>query len=263
MLSVTGLFAQQSYSIEDALRRNLVSITINGASIDKSKSGVSSHYGDCLQAQITNKTNTAFIIDIESGRLFPSFDTLVQTMLLTKSVKVKVEPKKSRRIKLFAMCSQKGKNSPSINSKFRVGQMAHDGLVALARFLEKRNCQNSLGQNAVWAITDDYDFRISKDETDLGKELYAFVLRIKSTLNTVSQTTKIQFDSEFKKQGLVSIKVFDSEGKIVKTLAQDIKSQLGYNKFEYWLNDVDFQEGKYKVILFFNGVAYAQREFEF
>ena len=263
LLPFSSLLAQQTYSIDDAIRKNLVSVIITGVKSDLSKSEGSTHYKDCLMAQIVNKTNAALVIDFETGRLLPSFDTSVQTMLLTNRAKVLVQPGKSRKVRLFAMCSQKHKGAPNEKKSFRIGTMAHDGLVALAKFIEKKGYQNQTGQNAVWAITDNNDITDMSKGSIMEKELFAFVQKVKNIGTIPNQTFKVQFIKDFNQQGFISVKVFNDKGIMVKTLAQDKTSSIGQNMFEFWVNDNELGKGKYKAVLFINGVANEQRDFEF
>lgn len=257
--------ANQNYSIDEAIKRNLVTLKISGAADKSIPEGHSTHYGACISVSIKNNTSQTFSVSFESGRLLDCHDSSVQTMLLTKSSKIILSPNKTTQNRLFAMCSQKNKAAPSSDKMFRVGKMAKESLVGLAQLIEKKNYQNSSAQSAVWAITDNKPIENMKNGSAMEKELYGYVSKVKKLESNViaTQTAKVSFTPNFNEASSVSIKVFDSQGKIVKTLLRTTQVNSGENSFVYWLDDSEFAKGKYKVVLFQNGIAKMEEEFSF
>jgi len=259
------VFANQNYSIDEAIKRNLVTLKISGVANKNVAEGHSTHYGACISVNIKNNTSQTFSVSFESGRLLDCHDSSVQTMLLTKSSKILLQPNKTSQNRLFAMCSQKNKAAPSAENKFRVGKMAKQSLLGLAQLIEKKNYQNSSAQNAVWAITDNKPIDNMKNGNAMEKELYGYVSKVKKLESNViaTQTTKINFSFNSSEASSITIKVFNSDGQIVKTLLKTTQVSVGENNFVYWLDDAEFAKGKYKVVLFQNGIARMEEEFSF
>jgi hypothetical protein len=255
-------FGANIYSLKEAIARKLVVITISGIGPQNNKS---SHFGDCLEASIRNVSSIPLHIELESGTLLPSFDSTYQTMLVTKSVKCEIGPKKTVVQHLFAMCSQMEKKSPAKNTRFLVGEMAENKLAKLAKLIEEKNLQNVKGQHAVWAVTNGLMLTSKNYTTDAEKGVLRYVQRntLQKQKSEVQETIKITFQTHFHHAGNISVKIVDAKGNHYKTLISNKPIQAGKQSLDFWLSDIDFESGRYQAILFFDGIAVLEDHFYF
>jgi hypothetical protein len=75
-------------------------------------------------------------------------------MLVTHNAVFPLYPGQTYSTRFYAMCAQLHNKAPSIETTFRIGEMADSNLLNLANYLNDNYIQNMLGQHAVWAITD-------------------------------------------------------------------------------------------------------------
>lgn len=255
----------QTISLEEAIKRNIITYRIEGLSGDEIPQGSSSHYGKCLKTTIQNHTASAVAIKIESGRFLQPLDTNVQRMLVTKTSIIRIEPKKTTTQKLFAMCSQSSKASPSKNNRFKNGKIADAPLLKLAKIIEKNNYQNSIAQDAVWAIANGKDIGFKNPKNQAEREIFAHVnntMKSKNVDTYNGMTLKLGFELQLQKTAEISIKVFDEYGKFLKTLRPTAAYTEGNHAFEFWIRETDFMPGKYQAILFVDGRSVNKQDFE-
>jgi hypothetical protein len=271
LLMITALFfsslsvLSQAISLEEAIKRNIITYSIEGLSGDDIPQGSSSHYGKCLTTTIRNHSASAVAIKIESGRFLQPQDTNVQRMLITKTSIIRIEPKKSTTQKLYAMCSQSSKASPSKNNRFKNGKLADAPLLKLAKIIEKNNYHNSTGQDAVWAIANGKDMGYKKAKNQAEREIFGHVQNTFKSKNVDTyngMTLKIGFEIQLQKTSEISIKIFDEFGKCLKTLRPSASYTQGNHDFEFWIRETDFIPGKYKAVLFVDGRSVNKQDFE-
>jgi hypothetical protein len=57
------------------------------------------------------------------------------------------------------MCGQLHDDLPFVQSDYNFGGMADRNVVKLAKYLDEKYLQNMVGQHALWAYTDNADFK--------------------------------------------------------------------------------------------------------
>lgn len=249
-----------TYSLKEAINRKLISVSITGSQPNANRSR---HYGDCMETTIKNLSNYPFQLELQTGTLLPGLDSNYQTMLVTKNTLFDMPAKSTVKKQVFAMCSQMRKKSPSTEAKFTVGEMANDKLKKLAHMIEHHNLQNSKGQNAVWALTDGLALAPKSYNTSAEKMIFSYASIHSKNNNIVQETVKITFENHFQKAGKISVKIIDANGNHFKTIVANQPVSSGSQTLNFWLSNNDFPKGKYKAILFFDGMAVVQENFVF
>ena len=112
------------------------------------------YYGRCMQLQLKNPGDDTLRISIPEGLLLISEDSTVQDMLVTQALEAILYPGKTKSYRLYAMCSEIHDKMPASFTKYKAGKMGDANLVAIAHVINKHFMQNMIGQNAVWAYTD-------------------------------------------------------------------------------------------------------------
>lgn len=181
-------------SIIEAIDRGMLELKIIGA-YDPSifyemvdKDGV--HYGKCMAIILKSKIDTLVLLRLDCGiQLFP-IDTSVQTMIVTSKSIFPLYPNQTYATRFYAMCGQLHDVAPSIETTFRIGDLADTGLVKLATYLNDNYIQNKIGQHAMWAFTDQADFEELKK---YGADSIS-ILKTKEILKNLDLKTKLTSD---------------------------------------------------------------------
>lgn len=142
--SCVNKYYSHSISIEDALKKNLISCVI------KSKGG---HLGDCLDMSMKNVSKEKIIVRLESGRNLESNDTNFQNIMVVREEYFVLNPLETDKKNVFGFCSQSHKSTPKIESTYSVGEMSNKTLVLLAQHLSKNKYPISSMQEAIWTLT--------------------------------------------------------------------------------------------------------------
>lgn len=248
-----------SYTLEDALKKHLVTASINGG-----KDASPSYYGKCITVTLKNTTNQNLSINLENGRRLVCIYDSVQDMIVTRAEIFALLPAQSKEYTIYAMCSQKHDRSPHENSVYQVGVMAESVLVELTLLIEQLNAQDYTGQNAVWVITDDSDpSNINGDNAETVKALKDYVTAAKAgkkqdprekgfiydySYPTVDEDGGILIEGDFDWQmpykTFVSLYVYDNYGNRVKVIFQDVVFNSGLQTYHYKIKSKDFRPGE-------------------
>lgn len=136
-LLFTGFAARAgnpTYTLKEALKKKLVKVEIQGA--DTIAPGASSHYGKCLQIQLTNLTAQKFNVQLETGQQLLPDDSAIQTMIVTEQLLFVMGGNKKQKKYINAMCMQKNDGGPGKDVSFAMGMMSNGHLLGIAQLLE-------------------------------------------------------------------------------------------------------------------------------
>jgi hypothetical protein len=174
-LSIT-LRAENTWKLSEAIKQGLVTAEITGG---KSGDGIfSAHYGPCMEIRLSGKMTSAIALNLDYGYKLEPLDTNLQTMMVTKSLAIKLQPGEARTEKIYAMCTKATHRSPSSDQGFRVGKLASGYLLGLAELINRKNYQNDAGQSAVWCLTNGYELgSIYSADTSTMYDLRRFVAK--------------------------------------------------------------------------------------
>lgn len=256
----TGMSSQKVYSIQEALQKNYILLQLEG--VPESTPSKALHYGACMSYKVINKTKIDFAVTFEAGRLLDCTDTQFQTMVVTRDHTVDLKPSASSSGRIYAMCSQYKKKAPVHSSRYVLGDMAGPELRGLVNYINRNHIQTSDAQLAVWSITDNVSIAHMKESNNpVLSQLYNQAHYFKTHKEPV--TKKIQFKTQFSEEGKVFIYVFDQNNKKVQVLLSNTIADIDVLSYSFWVANTDYGPGKYKAILFYNGKAYQETEFDF
>lgn len=192
--------------INEAIEKNLLELKISGATDPRifhevvDRDGV--HFGKCMAIILKSNIDFLILLRIDCGTKLIPFDTTFQAMIVTKTVELPLYPNSTYATRFYAMCGQIHDDPPHIESTYMVGELADSNTVKLARYFEENYIQNMIGQHALWAYTDEADFKdLEKYGADsLTIELTKKILNdllIQTTLNT-EVTEEVASDNTIK-----------------------------------------------------------------
>lgn len=178
-------------SIYEAIEKGMLECKITGAYdpgifyevVDKD--GV--HYGKCMAIILKSKIDSVVLLRLDCGTQLLPVDTSVQTMIVTHKAIFPLYPNETYATRFYAMCGQLHDAAPDITTTFRIGELADISLVKLANYLDDNFVQNMIGQHAIWALTDQADFKeLKKYGADSSS-----IARTKEILNNFNLATKL------------------------------------------------------------------------
>lgn len=204
------LFGQSTVLIQDAVDKKMIEYKISGSWNRNDKQQFldadGQYFGKCMTIEIKSKADSTIWIYIINGLMLMCEDTATQDMIITKPIYVELEPKKSKTVELYAMCSEIHDGMPHRQTAYKIGNMADDNLVSITKAINDMFMHNVVGQGAIWAYTDnatEEDIR-KYGATDASIELTIQVLNkagVTTQLNPPSQpisdidTTVVQADA--------------------------------------------------------------------
>jgi hypothetical protein len=186
--------------INEAIDKGLLELKISGAFDPRmfhevvDRDGV--HFGKCMAIILKSNIDSLVFLRIDCGTELIPFDTTFQTMIVTKTVELPLYPDEIYATRFYAMCGQIHYDPPYIGSTYSVGELSDSNTVKLAKYFEENYIQNMIGQHALWAYTDEADFKeLEKYGADsLSIALTKNILNdlsIKTTLNTETITEEV------------------------------------------------------------------------
>lgn len=159
-VAVLSADAQDTISVQDALKAGLVALEIEGyhgyESKFKSTKPSSSHYGECIALSAKGKGDSALVLRLPVGSVLIPGDSSYQNMIVTRTAFIDLnrEDDMQRFLKLFAMCGEIQDKSPHRGIFFEYGGLADSLTVEMARTIESADQQDRFGQVALWSVTD-------------------------------------------------------------------------------------------------------------
>lgn len=152
------LFGQPTVLIQDAVEKKMIGYKITGSwnQYDQQQflDADGQYFGKCMTIDIKSKVDSTIRIYIVNGLMLMCEDTATQDMIITKPIYVELEPRKSKTVQLYAMCSEIHDFMPHSQTSYSVGSMADNNLVAITKAIDDMFMHNVVGQGAVWAYTD-------------------------------------------------------------------------------------------------------------
>jgi hypothetical protein len=184
--------------------------------------------------------------------LFTTTSEEIQDVVITREELITLAPKKQRSLPLYAMCVQQSNSGANGFETYELGGMATGTLAKLTQEIEKRKDFNTLGQYAVWAITDGDDLN-DISGFDLEEALYLktyvagllgvpvpeydpedYLTNYQDT-GLVQRAVKSRFKFYFSEESAVTIAMFDEDNIVVRELYSNPNEAAGthYLEFEY------------------------------
>jgi hypothetical protein len=154
---------KNAITISEAIKRKMIEVDILGVSDERmyreliDKEGL--HYGKCMTIFVKSKCDTFFMAKLPCGLQLVPLDSTFQTMIVTKSVLLPVEPGIAYPTRVYAMCGEIHDFPPFVGSLYKVGSMANRNTRRLAKYFDEHYIQNMAGQHTLWAFTDAADVK--------------------------------------------------------------------------------------------------------
>lgn len=263
------LNASDTLSLNEALAKKQVSAVITG--VDPLKGYEAVHFGESVKIKIVNLIDKPLVIQIETGRMMKSKDETIQNMVISKKKIIPVAAKKEATLKVFAICAEYSKTTPTASNIFTVGDMCNDLLLKVVLEIEKLNYQNETGQYATWCATDNLPISGLLDRCKDKTKNSGLVRAVSKAQHipcpkayaNAKVSQRVNFNYSLSDTSMVKIILYDKSGNVVLNFLTAMDKPKGDYKESYWITDADLEPGEYLALLFVNGVAVITEEITF
>jgi hypothetical protein len=266
--------AEASYKISEAIQKKLVNVSMRGAKADTSFHGdYSSHYGPCMAMEITSAAGESLNLNLEYGYKLVPDDSSLQTMIVTQTLIVKLQPKQKKNCRIYAMCTEAHDGGPSSENAFVLRNRATGSLLELAGLLNRKKYQGDAAQNAVWCLTNDYQLHsIFSPDTAMMYDLRRFVAKAKgigldkiyagasenSSTEPVRTFTRRTVYSgslsySFSRTSKVMIALFDEDNHMKKVYVNNETQRDGEYTYNYQIGSDEMANKKHYLRMFRDG----------
>ncbi|MCU0429223.1 MAG: hypothetical protein MUF42_04565 [Cytophagaceae bacterium] len=226
-------------SLQEALQQKKVALSAKGNG---------GFQGSCLHLELNNLTQAPISIKMDPGAIFKDQDLGAQNLMLVEEYMVLLKPKQKQSLDAQTMCIEHHDYSPAQGDAFVYASMAQGYLLELAQLLARKNYQNSTAQSAVWAITDKSSIGdIYATDTTMASELLDVVCKATGQKRPAIITPKehllyairFSFSEYFMKPQRLTLRVYDKEGKIIRTYFENKAVAAGAYVSTMGINRVD------------------------
>lgn len=258
----SGLFAGEtmSTSLFDAVQKNLVKVVFKGRGYTSENR--SAHYGKCILLHLKNVSSQRLELSLEAGRKLHSCYDSVQDMMVSQTEVFALGPGGSSDFTINAFCIEKSETAPKENTVFTMAALAGGYLLQLVQLIESLGCQDNMGQQAVWVLTDNVSpENIKGSDREKEKKLRDFVDfalkkiqggKIDGVIYDYSFPDKMaggfkiagQINWDMPYSGTVTLGVYDNKGKKVADIFAGVPYNKGFQTFTYELASSLFREGE-------------------
>ena len=130
--------------MQEAIDRKLIKTSV---------ASLGGHQGFCIRLTVENLTKDSLLIVVEAGRRFNSVDDKQQDILVVKQEELYLKSRQVKTQKIKGYCCQLNNSSPEAGAKYTVNKLADSTLYLLANYLNGKNFETMVEQNAIWAIS--------------------------------------------------------------------------------------------------------------
>jgi hypothetical protein len=226
-------------SLSEAFKNKDLEISIQGVDVNL--------YADKnIQIDVVNHSGKELKIEEDPGFIFDSEANDVQDMILTEPLMFVVAPASKKSAGYHAMCIQLSNKSPQPDYRYVPGEYAKGSLLLASQFVHKNRYQNSMGQDAIWSISDDKSIYDITGPSDIANPLRSFIADLKGVAFDTSLINKneIYVPQTIKEYALflkfylqesedIKLQLFDHKGDFVRDLINKPNQMKGRYDMQY------------------------------
>ncbi len=263
LLTTNCLMAKTiTINLSEAIEKKMV--TTEGVNIS------GDYMGKTMSLSVTNISQETLVIKVENGVIFKPEDPKNQPMVIAGEPTLIVPPTKKKSVDVYTFCGNAPRHCPGKDAKYSYGFKASDTLIGVLQFIKNYSLYDDLGQNAVWAITNNHSLSQIYDSQreSIAKDLLALVMRLTSREKPqyysitkheaipdapayVPKTLKIIADFELRLEApkVLTLGVFDASGKMIQSVFENQEFGALGHRFEVEFESADVQAGNYYIRL--------------
>jgi len=261
-LFLASLFLFSTFFIQ--AKTILLTAAVQQGLVELSAEGEGGHTGKCLKLKIKNLQRKDIEIQIPAGLMFASSDENHQDLMTTQERMLAIEGHKNRITKLYAVCIQAPKGSPTVGSGFNISMLASGYLLQVAQYLAKEKLySHEAAQYAVWAASDnkrveniDHGPLANYVADLLGKPRPEYVIIHKTTsqpgepaYREAPSIIKGRWKFKLEEEKIMTFGLYTKEGELKHAFFENKKKIRGLHKFSFTYKVLNMPQGEYAIRL--------------
>ena len=140
--------AVETITLSEALDRKIVTVAARGTG---------NYRGGSVALKIESLVAGDYNIKVEAGYVFRANDPHTQDQLIVDEIILDVKGKSQKLYTVNGFCCEKSNSAPFESTIFKYMKMNRPELVKLCALTNTKKFDNGTLQNAVWAVSDNYD----------------------------------------------------------------------------------------------------------
>ena len=254
----TASFGSTMVSFEDAIKRGLISYQVSTDYVANRS----------MELALNNNSNNPINVQLEAGRIFYATQD-IQPYVVTRPSIIALAPHSHEEVMIYARCGNSSARSPVADSKFQKTYMGPPLLVQALNDLNDLRINNiNLTQQVVWHYTNKHSLNSIIVNYDNEKELLKRICNNENAefpwyqkhyapsptgndLDFSNVPALIQGDMQIvlTQPTNLRIKLYDNEGKSVKTISAFLNQPAGQCTIPLNINLSDIATGDYKIVI--------------
>jgi hypothetical protein len=261
--------ATNEYSLNQAMTQQIIS-----ASFLHNPNSV--HYEKPIMAQLQNESNKTVTIRIPAGLVFTADDDGDQNIVVMQDMMATLSPHQKKTLPLSGNCMEASDNAGDEGSTYSLKGKADANLYKTVQYLKTNKICPSLGQKAIWCITDGEDLESIFDmDNDKAEDLRGYVSELTGQPlpnPEVFDSYAYDYDAEpvIKVQGAVNLEfsyktevqvaLFNDAGTLVRELFRFENLEPGPHRLPYKFDNSVYTDKRYTIKIIEKGEVLLQQE---
>ncbi len=249
--------------IDQAVKSNQVDLDIRSRS-------ESAHYQYPLSVSVRNISGKSLELNIPTGSIFSPPDSSYQGFMSVEPMLVQLAPGETKRVNMPGMCIHQNRSAPGADVAYRYEGRAKGQLLSTAEMLEKEGLkESSLGQYAVWAVSDAMPLEeiLAFDEEKKEKVLKYLTGLLDVPMPTaptpddyrrnIHARPKVEIGGKYEfrlsRPRAIQIAMFDKNNILVRELYNNPNEAAGYKRIDFSFDASVYNDDRYYFRLLSDG----------
>lgn len=147
----------ETITLDEALDRKIVKISARGNG---------SFSGGSVALELESTFFGIYNIKIEAGNVFRAIDPTIQDQFIPDEIVFEVKGRTTKTYTINGFCCERENGAPDATTVFKYMKMDRPELLKLCNLTNRKNFDNRTLQNAVWAVSDNYDISTIYNKED-------------------------------------------------------------------------------------------------
>lgn len=254
--------ATEKWTLKSALENHLIDV--------RASSNGAIYFQKSLRLELTNKTNRNIQLAVDPALIFRPADTTFQNLVVTGEVFVVLSAHGRSNIDLQTFCGKNYAHAPGADISYKFHQQGDSVMIKVVQFINKNRLYNNLGQNAIWALTNDHNLYGIYDETNplVSKNLVTYMARLtgwpvpdyfnRYQMNTTPGAPAMSprvlkifslFEWKLQESKMLSLGIYNAAGVLIQPVIEETAFSKGGYKLTVTFEAENIAAGNYYIRL--------------
>jgi hypothetical protein len=138
------------------------------------------YHGKALKLQVSNTTQTRLQLAIDAALIFKPAETQYQDLVLPAEEAIALAPGGTVEVEVQTFCGKMHGSAPGAKLVYKFWKQGDSNLIKVAQYIRKNDLYDYLGQQGIWAITDNTDLEniVDPSRPKQSAELLALLVKL-------------------------------------------------------------------------------------